>query len=87
MTHGEKSRVPGQAYASLRAPGKRLPIMVGDPQSRRVQQLTARAHQAGYRLFRSTSCPHRWRLHTITGGEMVHVAKTLDELERDLGWQ
>ncbi|MFI5779277.1 hypothetical protein [Nocardia sp. NPDC051570] len=51
-------------------------------QSPRIRQLTERAKRAGYRLVRESPMPYVWLLADVIDGEQVHVADTLDDVER-----
>ncbi|MEV2219408.1 hypothetical protein AB0E01_05965 [Nocardia vinacea] len=61
---------------------RHLHLVKPDPESMRVQQMTARAARAGYLLTRSPAEPRVWSLLDASDGERVYSALTIDRIEQ-----
>ncbi len=60
---------------------RHLHLVKPDPESMRVQQLTARAVRAGYLLTRGRGELRVWSLLDASDGEYMYSALTLDRIE------
>jgi hypothetical protein len=58
--------------------------MRADPASARVQEVTAQARCAGYRLTRPQAAPYWWRLLNLSDGAVALSVRTLAEIEHHL---